>query len=111
VIGRDWLIPFSAGVLMGLVLGLVYFGGLWWTSRRIVSASGSPMLPALSLFGRLAVLAVALGLMADIQPFMLVGSLPGLVAARMLWIRSVTESEPAAPVSALDLGRREDRHG
>jgi F1F0 ATPase subunit 2 len=111
VIGLDWLIPFSAGVLVGLVLGLVYFGGLWWTSRRIVSATGSPMLPALSLFGRLAVLAVALGLMANIQPFMLVGSLPGLVAARMLWIRSITDAAPTAPVSTLGLGRREDGHG
>ncbi len=111
MIGLDGLIPFSAGVLVGLVLGLVYFGGLWWTSRRIVSATGSPMLPALSLFGRLAVLAMALGLMASIQPFMLLGSLPGLVAARLLWIRSITDAKPAAPASALGFGRREGRHG
>ncbi len=111
MIGLDWLFPLAAGMVIGLVLGLVYFGGLWWTSRRIVSATGSPMLPALSLFGRLAVLAVALGLMASIQPFMLVGSLPGLVAARLLWIRSIIDAEPAAPTSALGFGRREDGHG
>ena len=95
----DWLIPLSAGLAVGLVLGLVYFGGLWWTSRRIVSGTGSPVLPAVSFFGRLTLLALALGLMATLQPLMLVGSLPGLVAARVVWLRTVTASTASTPVS------------
>ena len=93
----DWLIPLSAGFAVGLALGLAYFGGLWWTSQRIVSASGSPILPALSFFGRLALLAVGLGLMAGLQPLMLFGSLPGLVAARVLWTRAIIGATPSAP--------------
>lgn len=93
-----WLIPLSAGLVVGLALGLAYFGGLWWTSRRIVSASGSPILPAVSFFGRLALLAVGLGLMANLQPLMLLGSLPGLVAARVLWTRAVIGATPSTPV-------------
>lgn len=91
----DWLIPLSAGLAVGLALGLAHFGGLWWTSRRIVSGSGSPILPAVSLFGRLALLAVGLGLLASVQPLMLLGSLPGIVAARLVWTRAITGGNPS----------------
>lgn len=105
----DQLIPLSAGLVVGFALGLAYFGGLWWTSRRIVSASASPILPALSLFGRLAVLALGLGLMARLQPLMLLSSLPGLVAARVFLIRVITGAgSPASPpVSTVGSGQGE----
>ncbi|MDH3302577.1 MAG: ATP synthase subunit I [Acidimicrobiia bacterium] len=99
----DWVIPLSAGLAAGLALGLAYYGGLWWTSRRIVSASGSPILPMLSFVGRLALLAVGLGLIARLQPLMLLGSLPGLMAARALCIRAITGAGSSAspPVSTV----------
>lgn len=103
----DWLIPLVAGMAVGLALGLAYFGGLWWTSRRIVSASGSPLLPAISLFGRLALLAVGLGLMANLHPYMLFGSLPGLWAARIVWMKAITGATRPASEPAIDTGRRE----
>jgi F1F0 ATPase subunit 2 len=44
-------INFSLAVLAGLVLGLLYFGGLWLTVRRIACSKR----PALLMFGSFAV--------------------------------------------------------
>ena len=91
----------AIGFLAGLVLGAAFFGGLWWTARRFVLSSRGAGLIAISYIGRLVLLAVGLVLLARIDAALLVGSLPGLIIARLLWTRATRiDLRPAPPFGA-----------
>jgi F1F0 ATPase subunit 2 len=45
----------AAAVLVGLLLGAVYFGGLWWTVRRGLSARRPALLFGVSLLLRMTI--------------------------------------------------------
>ena len=45
----DELVPLSLALMAGLLLGVMFFGGLWWTVQKGVSAKN----PALWFFGSL----------------------------------------------------------
>ncbi|MEO7940539.1 MAG: ATP synthase subunit I [Burkholderiaceae bacterium] len=84
-----------SGVLVaGVVLGLVFFGGLWWTVRRGLA---SPR-PALWFFGSLVVrVALTLGgiyLVAGDQWQRLLAILLGFWLARVVVLRLSTSSAP-----------------
>ena len=85
------------GALAGVVLGAVFFGGLWWTSRRLVSGGRHAGFVALSFVGRMVVLAGGLVVLARFDPWLLIGALPGLITARVGWIRSVGPLAVAGP--------------
>jgi F1F0 ATPase subunit 2 len=60
------LLPLAG--LLGLVLGCVYFGGLWLTVRRLPTAQNPAMLTLLSFLGRMGVVGAGFGLMAATTP-------------------------------------------
>lgn len=76
-------IVFVAGALAGTVLGLVFFGGLWWTSTRLARSTRPALLVAASLLGRMLVLALGLVVLARIDVLALVGGLAGMLATRI----------------------------
>lgn len=79
-----------AAVCAGLFLGGLYFGGLWWTVRRMPRARHPLNLYFGSLIVRLAiVLAASYGMLANAGWPRLVASLVGFVAARLLLIRLI----------------------
>lgn len=91
-----WAVLLTLGALGGTAAGAAFFGGLWWTSRRLTDGSSSVAALALSFVLRMLVLGGVLIVLARLDPLLLVGALPGLLAARMVWIRSVAPSETTA---------------
>ena len=81
----------AAGI--GMILGCIYYGGLWFTVRRVVDWR----LPALgmlaSLLIRLMLVAVGLYLLADDDWRRYAAALPGLLIARWWWIRRIKLQE------------------
>lgn len=88
------------GVAAGLVVGLVFFGGLWSTARRLPTSSRPGLLIALSLLGRLTVLTVVMVVLARIDVTLLVGSLVGVVATRLALVRAATTGRLSSPAVA-----------
>ena len=78
----------------GLVLGAVFFGGLWWTLRKSLS---SPR-PALWLLGsalvRMSLVLVGLYLVSDGHWQRLLAGLAGVLCARFLVLRLTGPADP-----------------
>ena len=94
-------------LIAGMALGLVYFGGLAWTVRRLV-AGGGALLTSGSFLVRGALLLAGFGLLAGARAERWIACLIGFTAARMLLSRLVVTSK-AAPWE-LCCARREDPH-
>lgn len=77
----------ALALMAGALLGVVFYGGLWWTVRKAVSSQR----PALWFFGsqlaRMGVVLVGFYLVADGRWERLVVSLCGFVLARVLVVR------------------------
>jgi F1F0 ATPase subunit 2 len=93
----DVVAALAAGAVVGAALGLVFFGGLWWTSRRLVDASHPALLVTVSLVVRLALVAVALVLHARAAPLLVLGALGGLITARLILTRAATSGRFSNP--------------
>lgn len=95
-------IPIAAAVGMGLLLGGTYFGGLWWTVRRMSLRRYPLGFYFASLIGRLAVLLGAFyGLLGDSSGPRLVAALVGFIAARLLLIRLLGREPAGHPATTV----------
>lgn len=83
VIGLLW------GFAAGLALGAVFFLGLWATVQRVNSSRSSGALVAVSFVLRFALVAGGLYLVVRGGSWPLIGSLFGILAARLLVTRLV----------------------
>jgi F1F0 ATPase subunit 2 len=82
--------------LEGVVLGVIFFGGLWWTVRQGVSSKRVALWFLLSMVLRTCI--VLLGfyyILGGNWQRLLVGLL-GFVVARMIVVRFTRETEPAS---------------
>jgi F1F0 ATPase subunit 2 len=77
------VITLAAGLVAGVVLGLVFFGGLWWTTQRLATSSRPAILVSVSLLVRVAVLAAGLFLLAQVGSGALLVAALGLLATRI----------------------------
>ena len=81
------LVSLALALLTGVVLGAIFFGGLWWSVRKCVSAKQ----PALWLFGggllRMTIALTGFYLIADGHWQRLLVCLLGFVIARMIVTR------------------------
>ena len=73
------------GVMVGLGVGLVHFGGLWWSVRRLSDPSGASRHLRLGVL-RFAALAAALATLARSGAGVLAAALFGLWLARGMLI-------------------------
>lgn len=96
----SWLPLVVLGGAVGALVGLVFFGGLWWTTRRLATATRPGALLAVSLLARFAVLAIALIVLARLDPALLVGALVGVVAARIALTRAAAGGRRREPAAA-----------
>lgn len=75
------------GLVVGALAGGLYFGGLWFTVRRLATARRPLWVLIGSFAARLALLLVALYLLAGRHWSSLVGALLGVLLARTVLIR------------------------
>lgn len=85
----ELLLAASAGIL----LGCIYFGGLWLTIRRLTRWRQPGLTMMASLLVRLTLVAVGLYLLADGHWQRYVAAVPGLLIARWWWIGRISPKE------------------
>lgn len=73
------------GFAIGVLLGLIHFGSLWWTTRAFVQ--GEPLRALLSQLFRFALLLLVLGLLAKLGALPLLSGALGLLLARGALLR------------------------
>ena len=79
----DELGPLVGALVLGMVLGGVFFGGLWWTVRRGLTSSAPGLWFGLSALGRMAAVFATFYLLARGGGFsQLLACLLGLLIAR-----------------------------
>lgn len=83
---NDLLAPLFAGIAGGL-LGLLFFGGLWWTVRRAVASPRPALWVGGSLLLRMAGVATGFVLVSAGDWRRLLACLLGFWAARWLVVR------------------------
>lgn len=103
---RELMLAGAAGVL----LGLIFFGGLWWTVRRALDSPRSGLWVAASLLLRMGIVAVGFVVVGAGDWRRLLSCLSGFLFARWLVVRltaeRTVEPSPAARLSlALASGR------
>jgi F1F0 ATPase subunit 2 len=74
--------PLLGALAAGMVLGTVFFGGLWWTVRQALTASVPAVWFGLSALVRMAVVVSGLYCFARLGLASLIVCLCGLLAAR-----------------------------
>lgn len=88
-------------LIAGLVLGLLYFGGLWLTLRRLATAKQPAFLVLGSYLGRLAICLagfVIVALTARLQGILICTA--AFIAIRMIVVRRLGRPEPQLPQRA-----------
>jgi F1F0 ATPase subunit 2 len=92
-----------SGLLVGVVLGVFYFAGLWWTVRRLNSSEYTALLFTFSMLFRTGVLMLGLyfilgdswqTLMLGLLGFMLVR----LLATRLIQLKEQPGAQAQSPV-------------
>jgi F1F0 ATPase subunit 2 len=90
--GIPWLLACVAGV----ALGSLFFGGLWWTTKRLFTSRRPALLVAGSFLVRMAVVGLGLYFVSNHRWDRGVACAIGLTMARTLVGRRVTGAHPVA---------------
>lgn len=88
-IAAEWLMAASVGIM----LGCVYFGGLWLTVCRLQHSRQPGLAMLTSLLVRLALVTLGLYLLAGGHWQRYAAALAGLLIARWWWIRRIVPRE------------------
>jgi len=102
-----WIGLLLTGFAVGIGLGAVFFGSLWWTTARMAGSAHPARLITVSYLGRTIVLAIGLLMLARLDGLLLIGSLPGLIMAREALTRAATRQRLPVPGSIQE-GRTSD---
>lgn len=79
-------------LIVGAGIGVFYFGGLWWTVRRVAGAKYPAFLTIGSFFGRSLVVCAALYAILQYGHWgLLLAALVGFTAARFIIVRRVRQ--------------------
>lgn len=85
----DWILWSGLGLGVGGLLGLAFFGGLMWTTRRLATSGRPALLLAGSLVVRMTLVAVGFVLVTLASPAALIGAVVGFVLSRVALTRPV----------------------
>ena len=83
----DWIPWLGLGLGAGGLLGLAFFGGLMWTTRRLATVERPALLLAGSLVVRMTLVAVGFVLVTLASPAALMGAVIGFVLSRVALTR------------------------
>lgn len=81
----------------GILLGAAFFGGLWLTVRRLPDSPAPALLALGSLLLRMTVLLAGLFLLMQGSWERLLAALAGILAARFILTRWISQTSPAIP--------------
>ena len=85
---NDW-IGIGLSLLGGAALGLLYFGGLWWTVLRLRDANRPLALYLASLGIRIAICLLSLSAMLQVGVVYMLAALVGFFVARLALVRGL----------------------
>jgi F1F0 ATPase subunit 2 len=95
----DWILWLGVGLGAGGLLGLAFFGGLMWTTRRLTTSRRPALLLAGSLVVRMTLVAVGFVVVTLVSPAALIGAVVGFVLSRVVLTRpTVIDRWFAGPV-------------
>jgi len=90
------------GLALGVLAGLVFFGGLWWTSHRLLSARRPALLVAASLLARMLVVATTLILLARVDVVVFAAGVIGVIVGRLIVTRAGMDGRLPTPTGPRD---------
>ena len=94
---RDWL-TLSVALFAGVALGLIFFGGLWWTVRRGLESSRAALWFLASLLVRTAIAIAGFLLVCGDDWRRWLATLLGFSVARLLVTRMTRKMSPLIEV-------------
>ncbi|MHC4878042.1 MAG: N-ATPase subunit AtpR [Planctomycetota bacterium] len=74
------------GLIVGLFLGTIFFGGLWWTTQRLLNSPYAGIFALISLVVRLSILGGGLLAISRFGAPCLLAASAGSLVARQLFI-------------------------
>lgn len=77
-----WIGKIACALAAGISLGLVYFGGLWWTVKRMATSRRPHVLFLLSFFVRLVIAVPVLILVLQFHWSLAVVAVAGMIITR-----------------------------
>lgn len=78
-----------AGLAIGVITGLYYFVGLWWTVQKMPSSANPGRLLGLSFMARLIPTVIIMLFAARYNPVLFFTLLPGFFLVRYVMIRKI----------------------
>jgi F1F0 ATPase subunit 2 len=96
----DWL-ALAGAFGVGIGLGLFFYGGLWWTVRRLPEVDGPGRIALLTIASfvvRTGVVLVGLYLVMDGRWQRLVAAVVGFIIARMVLVHRYRPDSAASPL-------------
>ena len=93
------LITYLLVFLIGMALGLMYFGGLWWTVTAVTDERCSAWWLAVSFLARMTLLTSGLYVVLLVSVWHLALCLAGVLIARVVLVRHLADAGGAKIVS------------
>lgn len=87
----DGSLPYVLWFLIGITLGFFYFGGLWFTVKKVPVSSNPKWLLFWSAVFRFVPTLLILFLAARVNPSIFFSMLPGFIGVRYFMIRRVAK--------------------
>ncbi len=81
-----WIGKGAVAAVVGVLLGLFYFGGLWWTVGRVMKSSRPGVLILVSFIVRTAVTLAVLFLILQMHWALAVGSVAAMILTRVVLV-------------------------
>jgi F1F0 ATPase subunit 2 len=91
---NTWIL--ATAFIEGSLLGAVFFGGLWWTIQRSISAAHAGLLFSGSLFVRTSIFVVGLYFVSQHDWRRVVACLLGFMASRIVITRLLNVQESSS---------------
>jgi len=82
-------IPYIGGFIIGVIIGLYYFIGLWWTVQKVTSSANPQRLLGLSFMARLIPTLIIMLIAARYNPGVFLTLLPGFFLVRYVMTRRI----------------------
>jgi F1F0 ATPase subunit 2 len=88
MMGMSEFVPLGLALAGGMMLGGVFFGGLWWTIRQLPKSRHPGLLILVSFISRSLIVLAGLYLLAQGHLMAIAAAMLGFILIRILMVRS-----------------------